>query len=63
VLQGMERTALMEVYAQLVAEDAVRLELAVTYGPAIERDRHEFEQRKARSTLATMSKQRSTLLK
>ena len=46
VLEGMERTALVEAYAQLVAEGAVRPELAVTYDPAVERDRLAFEQRK-----------------
>ena len=46
VLEGMERTALMEAYAQLVAEGAVRPELAVSYDPTVERDRLAFEQRK-----------------
>jgi len=46
VLESMERTALIEAYAQLVAEGAVRPELAVSYDPTVERDRVAFEQRK-----------------
>jgi len=46
VVEGMDRTTLMEAYAQLVAEGAVRPEFAVTYDPAVERERLAFEQRK-----------------